>query len=48
LLSLQLLEATKSGLSLAELMRLISQRARERGLTEDRPRELFADDELYA
>ncbi|MFI5275056.1 MAG: hypothetical protein ACHQ4H_18655, partial [Ktedonobacterales bacterium] len=48
LLSLQLLEATKSGLSLAELMRLISQRAQERGLTEDRLPELFADDDVHA
>ncbi|HEY7974776.1 MAG TPA: hypothetical protein VID72_05495, partial [Ktedonobacterales bacterium] len=48
LLSLQLLEAAKPGLSPAELRCLISQRAQERGLTEDRLRELFADDDVRA
>jgi hypothetical protein len=44
LLSLQLLEAAKPELSLRELMRRISQRAQERGLTEDQLRELLDDD----
>lgn len=47
-LSLQLLEAAKPGLSLRELMRCISQRARERGLTEDQLQELLYDDEGHA
>jgi hypothetical protein len=44
LLSLQLLEAAKPELSLRELMRRISQRVQERGLTEDQLRELLDDD----
>ena len=44
LLSLQLLEAANPELSLRELMRRISQRAQERGLTEDQLRELLDDD----
>ena len=48
LVSLQLLEAAKPGLSLRELMRLISQRAQERGLTEDQLQELLDDDDPHA
>ncbi|HEV7126107.1 MAG TPA: hypothetical protein VGN32_01550 [Ktedonobacterales bacterium] len=48
LLSLRLLDTAKPGLSPAELRCLISQRAQERGLTEDRLRELFADDDVRA
>ena len=44
LLSLQLLEAGASGLSLRDLMRTISQRAQERGLTEAKLQELLADE----
>lgn len=45
LVSLQLLDAAKPNLSLRELMDLISQRAQERGLTEDQLHELLADDD---
>lgn len=45
LVSLQLLEAAKPGLSLRELMELISQRAQERGLTEDQLQSLLEDDD---
>ena len=44
LLSLQLLEAGSPGASLRELMRMISQLAQERGLTEEKLQELLADD----
>lgn len=44
LLSLQLLEADAPGLPLRDLMALISQRAQERGLTEQKLQELLADD----
>lgn len=45
LVSLQLLDSAKPNLSLRELMDLISQRAQERGLTEEQLRELLADDD---
>jgi hypothetical protein len=45
LVSLQLLDAAKPSLSLRELMDVISQRAQERGLTEDQLQELLADDD---
>lgn len=44
LLSLQLLEAGAPGAPLRDLMGMISERARERGLTEERLQELLADD----
>ncbi|HKW22290.1 MAG TPA: hypothetical protein VJO13_12985 [Ktedonobacterales bacterium] len=44
LLSLQLLDAAKPEISLRELMRRISLRAQERGLTEDRLQEILDDD----
>jgi hypothetical protein len=44
LLSLQLLEAAKPGMSLRELMWCISQRAQERGLTVDHLQELLNGD----
>ncbi len=44
LLSLQLLEAGAPGTSLRDLMRTLSQRAQERGLTEEKLQELLADE----
>jgi hypothetical protein len=43
LLSLQLLEAATPSVSLRDLMRRISQRAQERGLTEDQLQGLLDD-----
>ncbi len=45
LVSLQLLDVGKPSLSLRALMDLISQRAQERGLTEDQLQELLDDDD---
>lgn len=44
LLSLQLLEAGAPGTPLRDLMRMLSQRAQERGLTEEKLQELLADE----
>ena len=44
LLSLQLLEAGAPGMPLRDLMRMIGQRAQERGLTEEMLQELLADE----
>lgn len=44
LLSLQLLEAGSPGVPLPDLMRMISRRAQERVLTEEKLQELLADD----
>lgn len=44
LLSLQLLEAGASGTPLRDVMRMISERAQQRGLTEEKLQELLADD----
>ena len=44
LVSLQLLEAGAPGLPLRDLTALVSQRAQERGLTEEKLQELLADD----
>ncbi len=44
LLSLQLLEAGAPGTSLRDLTRTLSQRAQERGLTEEKLQELLADE----